>query len=45
MPGYLSHLIDVWCWYLMVVLTVVCPMTFMTSNRFLVARYISLPKP
>jgi hypothetical protein len=34
-----------WCWYFIVVLTDVCPMTFITANRFLVARYISVPKP
>src|SRR6185437_204582 len=26
-----------WCWYFIVVLTAVCPMTFITANRFLVA--------
>jgi hypothetical protein len=29
----------------MVVVTVVCPMTFMTANRFLFARYVPVPKP
>jgi len=45
--AHCGHLIDV----LMLVLhggahsTAVCPMTFMTANKFLVARYISVPKP